>query len=129
MSYFHISQDINLTGNATGDSSSANGFLFAPRVGYAMRAGSSVWFWPRAGITYLFVSNSNSGAKATLLAATVEAPLAVTIAPHAMILIGPTVDIGLTGSQSVSGGTGTGTSSLSIKETDYGLQVGLLILP
>lgn len=128
--YFHLSQDINLSGNTTSNSSTVSGFLIAPRAGYAVRAGASVWFWPRAGITYMNLSNDLGGgdnAKVSLLAATIEAPLAVTIAPHAVILIGPTVDIGLTGSEKLNTVGGTGTS-ITIKETDYGLQVGLLFL-
>src|SRR5581483_11436686 len=123
LTYFHLSQSGN------GSSDTVSGFLIAPRLGFAARLGPSVWLWPRAGITYAsFSTGVGAGLSqdSSLLAATVEAPVAVALGPQAILLIGPTVDLGLSGSTKTNGDIGIGTPSSDIKETDIGLQVSFL---
>ena len=105
--------------------------MLAPRVGYAGRLAPTVWIWPRAGITYVNFSTSPSGGtsqSASLFAATVELPVVVALAPHALLLIGPTLDLGLSGSTKLDGTAIGGTNtSRDIKETDIGLQASLVL--
>ena len=124
LTYFHLSQ----SGNANSNGVTASGFLIAPRLGFAARLGQSVWLWPRVGITYASFSTDIGGGVSTssdLLAATIEAPIAVALGPQAILLIGPSVDLGLSGSTKLNGDT-AGTNSSDIKETDIGLQVGFV---
>jgi hypothetical protein len=124
LTYFHLSQSGN------GNSNTASGFLVAPRLGFAARLGQSAWLWPRAGITYVSLSvdvGAGTSETVSLFAATVEAPVVVMLAPQAILLIGPTVDLGLSGSTKLNGGTlGTGTNS-DQKETDIGVQAGFAL--
>jgi hypothetical protein len=124
LTYFHLST------SAGGNDNSLNGFLVAPRLGYVARLAPAVWLWPRAGITYVRVSNDlggGSSATINLFAATAELPLVLALAPHAYALIGPTVDLGLSGSSKSSiPGVGTPPSN-DIKETDIGLQASFLL--
>jgi hypothetical protein len=132
LSYFHLSQTTgSASATSTGSSSTTGGFVAAPRIGFAARLAPSVSLWPRAGITYVYASTDNSfGTTQTtysfhVFAATIEAPLAVSVSPRSLILIGPTADIALSGYSKTSPGTG-GTSTTT-KETDYGLQAGFLL--
>ena len=126
---FFVSQSVSLGVaasyfNLSPEAGSLSGFQLAPRVGYSARVGEKVAIWPRGGITYEYVSTSSGGGSSgtqSLVALTLEAPFAILVVPRAAFLIGPTVDIGLTGTAS-SGGTNTDQ-----KFTDFGLQCGLLV--
>jgi len=120
LTYFRISSSASINGN----DNALSGFLVAPRLGYAARLAPSVWLWPRAGITYVRASESSQ--TISLFAATIDAPLVLALAPHALVSIGPTVDVGLSGSSKIDDSTVT-TTSEDIKETDIGFQASLLL--
>lgn len=103
----------------TGDS-----FTFAPRVGYLFTFNDIVGIWPRGGFTYRTFSAANQGGHD--LALTLEAPFAFTLIPHVVFWAGPTLDLGLTGSQSFTAGNGTKTS-LDFNATEFGIQTGLVV--
>ena len=108
-----------------------SGFLVAPRIGYTLRLAPTVWVWPRAGITYVRLSadfGSGLSGSSSVFAATVEAPLVLALAPRAFVLIGPTVDLGLSGSRQTDSNSGTNNSIIdAVRETDIGLQAGLML--
>jgi hypothetical protein len=89
----------------------------------------SAGIWPRGGITYLGSSSENDAGtfetSVSLLALTIEAPLVLTPAPHAAILLGPTLDLGLSGTQEVT--TGGASAEADVKGTDWGVQGGVMI--
>jgi hypothetical protein len=85
-------------------------FEIAPRVGYSMMLGPWLAFWPRLGVTYVY-----SSAPQKYLGLTVDGLLAILASPHVMIPFGPTVNIGLTGTDSP-------------KYTTAGLYFGLAVL-
>jgi hypothetical protein len=123
LTYFHLSS----SGSGSG---TVSGFLVAPRVGFAGRLAPTVWIWPRAGVTYVNFSTSPTGGSQSshLFAATVEVPVVVALAPQALLLIGPTLDLGLSGSTTISGSALGGTDlTRDIKETDIGFQVGFAL--
>jgi hypothetical protein len=98
-------------------SNSADGFMVMPRVGYALALAPTTALWPRVGFSYIHVSGSgNSG---SLYAVTLEVPLVIVLGPHVALLAGPTLDLGVGGSEEMSGTT------LDIKETDIGVQFGI----
>jgi hypothetical protein len=118
------------------DGPTANGLVFAPRVGYAYMFMDLVGIWPRAGITYVWAGASDTDdmgnsaeASENRLALTLEVPLVIAPSPHAAITVGPTLDLG------VSGGSETETTIASTtvtrkenhKATDIGLQAGIAI--
>ena len=103
---------------------SGDSFTFAPRVGYLLTFSPIVGFWPRAGFTYrTFSADRASGHD---LALTLEAPFAFTVIPHVVFWGGPTLDLGLTGSQNVEQGNGT-TNSFDFNATGIGIQTGLVV--
>lgn len=125
-----IARNISLGGsvgyfNVSPSSGSLSGFVFAPRVGYTAHIGPRVSIWPRGGFTFEQATSSDNAGNSTkqsLFALTLEAPLAIWMGPRFAIMVGPTLDLGLTGSRS-SGG-------LSIDDTftDFGIQAGLFVL-
>lgn len=143
--YFHLasSNDFNFGGSPnTLSTTTISGYVLAPRVGYALRVGRAAWVWPRAGITYASFSNSGafgvasapptstSTSSTSLAAITVEAPFAIGLGSHAVALVGPTVDIGISGTiknGSISGGGANLNTSSSAKENDVGLQAGVAL--
>lgn len=110
--------------NVSPEAGSFSGFQLAPRFGYALNVNSKLAIWPRGGITYEHVSTSSGGGTSnsqSFLALTLEAPFAILVVPRAAFLVGPTLDIGLTGTMT------SGGASRDQKFSDYGLQFGLLI--
>jgi hypothetical protein len=117
------------------DGPTLNGFVFAPRVGYAFMFMDMVGIWPRAGITYVHVGSSfeqngnSSESSENHLAFTLEVPLVIAPSPNAAITVGPTLDLGIGGgskSETTLAGT-TVTNESDHKATDIGLQAGLTI--
>jgi hypothetical protein len=115
------------------DDGSIFGFRCSPRVGYAAMFSPKVGIWPRGGITYLSMktssgdSSNDSSATLSHVALTIEAPLVISPVPHTAIYVGPTLDLGLGGSNKTStdvGGTTT-ESSVDRTGTDIGVQAGL----
>jgi hypothetical protein len=104
---------------------SATGIVLAPRIGYAAMVGPGVAIWPRGGITYWYISSDPAGGgtstTSTAFALTIEVPLTFLLAPRVAFLVGPTLDLGLGGSQSAGG------ASIDQKYTDYGAQAGILV--
>jgi hypothetical protein len=136
VTYFHVSESLSQAGSTTSGDASLSGLLLAPRIGFAPRLSPVVSLWLRAGITYADISTdstfngTNQGnVSSHVFAATIEAPLAVTLVPRVLLLIGPTADIGLSGTRKSTPPAIVGASSTSqdIKETDIGFQVGLAI--
>jgi len=100
----------------------ADSFTFAPRAGYFFGFTDIVGIWPRAGFTYkTYSSGNNSGHD---LALTIEAPFMFTVIPHVAFWGGPTLDVGLSGSQSQK--VGTTTRSVDFNATEIGIQTGLV---
>jgi len=118
------------SGSSNTDGPTVHGWLLTPRVGYAYMFNDTIGLWPRAGITYTTLSLDESAANTSVsshfVALSVEAPLVITPAPHAAILIAPTLDWGFTGSENA---TVMAAGSGSIDETalSLGLHAGLAI--
>lgn len=68
-----------------------DGFLLAPRVGYAIPLSRVFSFWPRGGFTFYDTGNRN------VFAFSGEGMFVVTPRPGWGILFGPTLDLGLMG--------------------------------
>jgi len=84
-----------------GDTGSMTGFLFEPRVGYAFMFSDMFGIWPRGGITFIhfgYEAEDNDEISASAWAITLEAPLVINPVPHVVFGIGPTLDLGVTGS-------------------------------
>ena len=110
------------------DLGSTFGFLINPRVGYAFMFSPKVGLWPRGGITFnsLHTSGDNdASATNSRLALTIEAPLVIVPIPHVAIYVAPTLDLGLSGSNSTKAANTSTTNSVDHTATDIGLQAGL----
>jgi hypothetical protein len=97
----------------------------APRVGYFIPIVRSVGVWPRLGFTYVR-SHSTGLTTATmgLYALTLEAPVAIRVAEHLLVTVGPTLDAGLDGALSSSTANAPLVPNRTLKETDFGLTAG-----
>jgi hypothetical protein len=131
---FHGSETFTSTGGAS-SSESFTGFVVMPRIGYVARLAPSVSFWPRAGISIVYVSSSPSGTYATsetetshLVAGTIEAPFVFTFAPRVAFTFGPTFDMSFSGGRSVTANVyNNGGTTVDQKVLEIGAQAGLVI--
>ena len=98
-------------------SNSIDGFMIMPRVGYALPIGQGAGIWPRLGFSY--VHASGGGSTVSLYAVTLEAPVVIALGPHVALLAGPTLDLGVGGSEKQNSVT------IDAKETDIGVQFGI----
>lgn len=121
LGYAHWSLTVpNGVGNDV--TTSGDSFTFAPRVGYLLTFNNIVGFWPRAGFTYRSFSAENASGHD--FAFTLEAPFVFTVIPHVVFWGGPTLDLGITGSQSREV-MGT-TTSFDFNALEIGIQTGLV---
>jgi hypothetical protein len=72
------------------------GLLFGPRVGYALMFNDWAGMWPRGGFSYYSLDDDN-GNDEDQLAFTAEFMFVLQPAEGVAILVGPTLDLGLTG--------------------------------
>ena len=101
--------------NSNVEDRSATAFVFAARVGYALRLGHSVSLWPRGGFTYTTVSVEDSSLDHYTFALTVEAPFAFALTEGFAFTLGPNLDLGFLAER----------ASRDATETVFGLMVGL----
>jgi hypothetical protein len=126
LSYFRVSESADVAGSS---SPTFSGYVLAPRIGYSFVLGRMVSLWPRVGFTYTHLgtdtSTAGNGGSASsgtsLYALTIEAPFVFAVAEHFFFSAAPTLDLGVGGSNSSTGITG----SSDVKETDYGVLLGL----
>ena len=123
LGYAHWSQTTHAPAAPNDNTNTGDSFTFAPRVGYFLTFTDKIGFWPRGGFTYRTFSADNASGHD--LALTVEAPFAFTLIPHVAFWAGPTLDLGLTGSQNFDVGNGT-TTSIDFNATAIGIQTGLV---
>ena len=110
---------------------SATIFQVEPRLGYLLRAAPTVAVWPRVGLTYVHSSSTSTSTTTnqkttltgSLTAVTIEAPIAIRLWPRVAALIVPFGDIGVSGSNEL----GLFGSNVDVKETEFGVQMGILI--
>ncbi len=114
---------------SSADTGSSTTFAIAPRVGYAYAIDETFSIWPRLGITY-WTSSSDNGevnddeSSANGLAGTLEVMFGISPMSNFAILLGPYVDLGLSGSEEQT--TSTGTAESDSKLTSFGLAVSVV---
>jgi hypothetical protein len=88
----------------TDDDASTTTFVFGPRAGYAFMFNDTIGIWPRAGFTFYTNSTTQESPTGDFeddengLALTLEGLFVIAPLPHVGFTVGPTFDIGLTGS-------------------------------
>jgi len=116
------------------DKETDSGWAIAPRVGYCFMFNDMVGIWPRGGFTYAAGKEETDPAnppnapddklEASVLDLTLEGMLVITPVPHAGFMVGPTLELPLSG----SGETDQGNNSQDIDEirvTTIALQAGV----
>jgi hypothetical protein len=113
-------------------------FLFAPRLGVFFSASPNLGIWLRGGITRLGLSSESEDfddingtttkftSTVTLVDLTLDPQLVFSPAPHVGITVGPTIDIGLSGTVENSGSGGTVENDMTA--SSYGVTAGLAAL-
>jgi hypothetical protein len=98
---FFLTDGLSLGGSVAfyswGGDADRDGFLLAPRVGYAIGLGTSATFWPRGGITYFNEEEAGGSPEYTQLGLTGEAMFVIWPRRDWGILLGPTLDLGFSG--------------------------------
>lgn len=130
--YFTRSGETETDAGST-DNPSTSTFGIAPRVGYAMAFDETFSFWPRAGITYFSskteTTPTGGGGTDTITVSgmdlTIEAMVGISPIENIAFLVGPYLDLGLSGTvkDEPAGGSSTETDA---KLTSYGLSVSFL---
>lgn len=96
------------------------GFLFLGRVGYLLNLGSVAGFWPRGGLLYYNLDADNLVADRDQLALELEAMFTLAPRPGWAILLGPTLDLGITGE------TREPPNDVDFHEYTVGVMIGML---
>ncbi|MBK9001071.1 MAG: hypothetical protein IPM35_35565 [Myxococcales bacterium] len=123
-------------GNNSGDlpEETSSAFAIAPRVGYCFMFNDTVGIWPRGGFTYAsgkeetdFPGNApDTSADYSVLDLTLEGMLVITPVPHAGFMVGPTIDLPLSGSGEIDQGN-TSQDIDDVKITTIALQAGVFV--
>jgi hypothetical protein len=113
---------------------SFKGVVFAPRVGYVARLSPGIAVWPRVGISIIYISSDNTtGGVSTssdsfnLIAATVEVPVVLAVAPRVAVTLGPTFDYTFSGASKTKPTSTSAGSTIDLKVVEIGVQAGLVI--
>ncbi len=125
------------TQSVSGDYGSANGFIFAPRVGYVLPLGGMLSVWLRGGLTYYNVgtstppqNNGNTTVSTTQsgFALSLDPQLVISPVEHFAFTVGIAADLPLAGTHSQDETTNGTTVSTSYTDhfTNLGITVGLL---
>ncbi|HTR55668.1 MAG TPA: hypothetical protein VMJ10_33555 [Kofleriaceae bacterium] len=129
--FFDVSDSTTTTlGNMsnTADNPKATAFGISGRVGYVMSLGPKLALWPRGGLSFYdeSISNPGGGGAGTTMssgfhqfALDLEGNFAFTLAPHVFVLLGPVIDIPLTGSVSTTTSTATGSTTTSTDNSQF----------
>lgn len=107
---------------------SVTAFLAAPRIGYAFMFGDHIGIWPRAGVSWITATFSGEGdlkQKAERFALTAEIPFVIQPTENAAFLIGPTLDLGLSGKNRLEGAQAN--VETDVTTTELGVQFGLMV--
>jgi len=116
------------------DGPSTTAFLFAPRAGYAFMFNDTIGIWPRLGFTYYSISNEletpagNFEDSENGLALAIEGLFVIAPMPNFGFTVGPTLDLGLTGSVEDQGpppGSPAVESDRTV--TEFGINAGIAV--
>jgi hypothetical protein len=134
------SEDTDSDGTSrTQDRPTVDILLFAPRLGMFIGATPKLGIWLRGGITRLAMSaererDTIDGATIqttqtlTLVDLTLDPQLVFSPLPHVGITVGPTLDIGLSGSVENSGPNVGSSTETELTTSSYGVTAGLIAL-
>ena len=138
MVFFDLSERSSTTFNGTTDSMDnpkTSGWAITPRAGYVMSLGGKIAFWPRGGLSYYSetVTNPpNGGGNNTSdgfhqFALDLEANLVILAAPHFMLMVGPVLDVPLSGSTTQTRDMMgvTTTTSYDYSQFHFGITAGV----
>ncbi|MCB9587993.1 MAG: outer membrane beta-barrel protein [Polyangiaceae bacterium] len=117
-------------GGQTSDVPTVTALVLAPRVGYVFPLTDGVDFWLRAGVTYFRaayeydVQNTPSDDSLTGFALSADGALVLSPIAGFGFYLGPTVDVGLSGTYTDEGGGGSEDVDATL--SSFGLNAGLV---
>ncbi len=100
-------------------------FMIVPRVGFMLGPSRYLGVWLRAGVGYTSVTvatTGNSDVTQRALDLVVDPQLVFTPFPHAGIMVGPALNVGLSGSASQN------SNRVEFTSSSYGVNAGLALL-
>jgi hypothetical protein len=129
-SFIYLSRSSELETDAdTTDLGTETAWAIHPRVGYAFALDETFSVWPRLGITYFSFSSEDPENDSTTtvsgLDLTGEIMFGISPMSHFAILIGPYLDLGLSGTAEVEPASGSSTES-DARLTSFGLAVSIV---
>ncbi|HEY6557583.1 MAG TPA: hypothetical protein VI072_09930 [Polyangiaceae bacterium] len=106
-----------------GDEGEGSTFIFAPRVGYVFNFNDWASFWIRGGFTYHSTSiGEDDEVEEHGFALTVEPTFVLSPSTHWGFVLGPTMDLALTGEREVGG------NDVDVGYTSFGIvRAGLIV--
>jgi hypothetical protein len=114
--------------NVSGDVGTLTTWGISPRVGYAYAIDETFSIWPRLGITYMntnFEDDDGNEQNLNALELTAEVMFGISPFSHFAILIGPFLDLGLSGNAKSKPNVGD-SSEVDTKLTSFGLAVSIV---
>jgi hypothetical protein len=104
-------------------------WIFVPRVGYLLAPSRYLGVWLRAGVGFVDVRFKTEGTEASSSSfdLVLDPMLVITPMPHAGILIGPSLNIPTSGSNTTTGSTGL-SREIDNRFAYYGLSAGIALL-
>jgi hypothetical protein len=132
--YSVVHSSIHLTANVEGadlnmdqEGGSTSSFLIVPRIGFVLAPNGYLGIWLRGGVGYTSLTQtepSQPDVELTSVDLVLDPMLIITPVPHAGILIGPSLNIGLSGAANGI----TTEVDLTNKFSSYGLSAGIALL-
>jgi hypothetical protein len=117
------------------DAPDRSAFIIGPKIGYLVAANSTVAFWLRAGITYFSLAAEESEDGDTFeqsvngISFSIDPMLVITPIPHVGLMLGPVIDVGLSGKvEAKATGSFSGDSEADFKFSNFGAAAGLAVL-
>ncbi len=109
----------------SGDLPTLHAFHVALRGGFAYAFSDLLAVWGRGGFTYVSAGSDDPDVNVGLWALSLEVPFVISPVPHVSFTLGPTLDIGLSGSVESEAGNGT-TTERDLSATEIGVLAGLV---
>jgi hypothetical protein len=128
--FLMLASSASSAGGPSRDQDKLTVFGIAPRAGYVVPLSPSVYFWPRAGVSFTLLADSPPSGSITgsstiqQFGVDLEGMFVASPVEHVGITFGPVIDIPMSGSASIGSGTNRSQDS---SHFHFGLTAGLSV--